>query len=112
MTGLQLNKITAYRAYSSDGYTHNTIGYFRSSSAAEVQGKKEWGGSDMVEVYTDGQKLYEIKCIANCFADDDEAMLKEQMETIRRKLTHAELELLKQNVINENYTERIDGKKS
>jgi len=91
---ITLKKVVAYKAYSSDGYVHTIMGYYRSSASAEIEGKKHQGGFEREELFTDGSKLYEIKCVANYFADDIEGVIREQIESIKRKLTPSELELL------------------
>lgn len=96
---LKLEKLTAFAVNSSDDEWKSSIkGYYRQRSVAEVKAVGSgWYGSNgqvvPVDVYTDGKILYRVEIIG-MFTDEAAGFHNNLVNSIKSKLTKAELELL------------------
>lgn len=103
MNQLVLTETTAYTVRAAiNEWQSNTKGIYSAYSAAQIDCKEAgWYGSDgkvetMINIYTDGEKLYEVKCIGE-FTDKAAESKKEMLEKIKAKLTPEEWDFYSQN---------------
>ena len=104
MRELNLFLTTAYTVRAStDEYKSQTKGVYSTYSAANVNCKGAgWYGSDghvetMEGVYTDGVKLYQVRCLGE-FTDKEVEQAEKMMANIKAKLTPEEWEFYNQNI--------------